>query len=102
MVFAQGASAGYYLSARKAESYTRQHLHYDIGYRWTTARCRPQFKTDSNRNDGYLYHRWACSWSAGQGARGSTDCEGSARVRGSSSPGRYYLLVISKRGPKCR
>lgn len=91
------ASASYYMTQKKAESTTRRHLHFNVGYHYTVASCRPQGR--SAPEPGYVYHRWVCSWAAGD-SRYEPSCYGTALVRGSSSAGSYYYRVTYHEG-KC-
>lgn len=91
------ASASYYMTQKKAESTTRRHLHFNVGYHHTGASCRPQGRAEPE--PGYIYHRWVCYWAAGD-SRYEPSCSGTALVRGSSTPGSYYYRVIYHEG-KC-
>lgn len=88
------ADASYYVSKRKAVSLTRQHLHYELGYHYTAAVCRPQ---GSNRaKPGYVYHRWVCGWVAGDDTQ-EPECAGSYLIVGHSDDN-YSYNVLFKEG----
>jgi len=96
LVTPSAAQAAYYISQKKAESYVRDHLRSDVGYRFSGASCRP--KGRSGPEAGYIYHTWVCGFSAGDSRYGPS-CTGQARIKGSSEPGTFYYRVLHADGP---
>jgi hypothetical protein len=88
------ASANYYLDQHQAD-YARDYLHDKVGYHHTAASCRPQYR--KRAEPGYIYHRWACAFAAGD-TRYSPSCRGMITIAGSSDAGSYYPRVNFAQG----
>lgn len=88
---AQSADAAYFIGQGTAEHHVREYFHYNVGYHYTAASCRPQGRRAPE--PGYIYHRWTCIFAVGD-SRFSPSCTGQALVTGSGSVGRYYLRVL--------
>src|SRR6185437_11314335 len=61
LAIAPVAQADYYISKRRAESFTRTEVHdrYIVDGH-TGVSCRPQGAKAAR--PGYVYHRWTCAW----------------------------------------
>jgi hypothetical protein len=94
LFLAPGAGASWYLSQTKAESLTRQHLHYDLEYHYTAAVCRPQGLNKADPR--YDYHRWVCTGAAGD-QRTYVSCLVTYLIVGSHVPGQYYRRTLDHR-----
>jgi hypothetical protein len=83
------AVAAYFIPRATAQHHAAEHF-IAIGYRHAIATCTPRGARVGQR----LYHRWVCSFEAGDGLAPS--CSGSILIEGSASS--FYRRVGSHRG----
>jgi hypothetical protein len=91
LAYVAPASASYFIGRKAAEHYTRDYWHYQVGYHYTEAECRPQGR--ATPEPGYIYHRWTCIFRAGDSSQ-KPSCYGQMLIKGSSDAGSYWSRVL--------
>jgi hypothetical protein len=89
--------ASYYLTRSQAEADTRDRLWHHDGYTYVGASC--SLPDGSQPRTGYVYHTWACAFSASVTASKVADCSGDYLVSGSDTAGTFYTTLQDSHGP---